>query len=303
MTVRAVYPVKEPSISCFYVRPSSIVWGQVVKPHTKFCGITYQSLIRAQEKKEGFEMSRQSSKRLFNSIDWFVASAKDKWTYCKIQQKAIKYKIAFITLTLPAKQIHSDEEIKKNCLNQFLTELKSYHNVKQYIWRAEAQKNGNIHFHITIKTYIHYKKIQDIWNRCIGKLGYLERFAEKFKHFEPHTTEIKSVKKIKNIARYLVKYLTKKNSHSITKDGVVYTSRNITGKKFGQSQSLSAIKSLRFDETEEEYNEIKDCVTSQPIKTVYADYCTIFYANWNATFENFPCKTSSAYNRFIDTFT
>ena len=34
------------------------------------------------------------------------------------------YKIGFVTLTLPSEQRHTDNEIKKYCLNQLLIELR-----------------------------------------------------------------------------------------------------------------------------------------------------------------------------------
>ncbi len=32
-------------------------------------------------------------------------------------------------------------------LNRFLEKIRYQYNVKSYLWKAESQKNGNIHFH------------------------------------------------------------------------------------------------------------------------------------------------------------
>ena len=89
-------------------------------------------------------------------------------------------KITFLTLSLSAVQIDSDNYIKSNMLNQFITELsKRYHGLL-YIWRAEKQKNGNIHFHFLTNKFIHWEIARNIWNRIQAKEGYLQRYQEKF---------------------------------------------------------------------------------------------------------------------------
>ena len=75
----------------------------------------------------------------------------------KVYQNPVQYKLTFITLTLPSKQIHSDNEIKSKCLNQFLIELKKNHSVSRYIWKAEKQENNNIHFHIIADKFIKWQ--------------------------------------------------------------------------------------------------------------------------------------------------
>ena len=65
----------------------------------------------------------------------------------------------FVTLTLPSVQRHEDNVIKQQILKPFIEELKERYGVKYYFWKAEIQENGNIHFHLIIDHYIHYKKL------------------------------------------------------------------------------------------------------------------------------------------------
>lgn len=90
---------------------------------------------------------------------------------------------AFLTLTLPAKQIHCDNEIKKECFLRFIEWLTtskdksgSGWNVKNYIWVAETQKNGNIHFHLIIDRALPREAINRKWNQFLERLGYVTRF-------------------------------------------------------------------------------------------------------------------------------
>ncbi|MFC0181479.1 hypothetical protein SAMN04515674_104256 [Pseudarcicella hirudinis] len=98
----------------------------------------------------------------------------------------------FITLTLPSKQLHHDNFIKNECLDPFIEWLKSDReyitrkgkgkgllqgcNVKVYLWRAETQKNGQLHFHIIVDRWIDKDQIRWRWNQIVNRLGYVDRF-------------------------------------------------------------------------------------------------------------------------------
>lgn len=118
--------------------------------------------------------------------------------------------LSFITLTLSATQIHPHKEIKRTLLNHFLIVIQRKYEINRWLWKAEVQKNGNIHFHILIDKYIEKKELQNLWNGIQNKLGYVDRFREKFNHENPPSTEIKRVKDISTTLAYLRKYLTKK---------------------------------------------------------------------------------------------
>ena len=74
-------------------------------------------------------------------------------------------------------------EIKAKCLNQFLIEIGKYNYISNYVWRAEYQKNGNIHFHILVNHYMCWRELQYRWNRIINKLGYVDRYQENMKNW------------------------------------------------------------------------------------------------------------------------
>jgi hypothetical protein len=145
------------------------------------------------------------------AVDTMAFQTRWKTTWCRIEKKSVKYRLGFITLTLPSGQVHDDNTIKRVCLNDFLTKIRNNHDCKKFIWKSEPQKNGNIHFHITIDKYIHYTLIRKYWLASVEKLGYVTAFAAKFGHYYPPATEIHSVRKIKNVAAYLGKYLTKES--------------------------------------------------------------------------------------------
>lgn len=157
-----------------------------------------------------------------------------------------KVNLNFVTLTLPSTQKHTDKEIKK-MLNYYLTELKNSVGNFMYVWKAEKQKNGNIHFHILINRYVNYLHIRKIWNKILNRNGYIEEYRKKLssmtlhdyieyrkknaniKHTKehikkyikayeegkktnwsnPNTTDIHTLKGIKSAAAYISKYMCK----------------------------------------------------------------------------------------------
>ncbi len=89
--------------------------------------------------------------------------------------------VTFVTLTLPSKQVHHDNLIKNECLDPFLewvkaTEEKKGWNVKCYLWRAESQKNGDLHFHIICDRWIDQKALRKKWNQLIERLNYISMY-------------------------------------------------------------------------------------------------------------------------------
>lgn len=147
--------------------------------------------------------------------------------YCSKAIKVNKRLPVFVTLTLPTTQIHSDIEIKRRCLMPFLQECKSCYGLKYYFWKAETQLNGNIHFHLILDTFIHYKKLQTAWNAHLNSLDYINAFAEKHGHYAPPTTHVEILKDVQQACCYVLKYVTKD-----------VEGRNIEGRKWMCSREL-----------------------------------------------------------------
>lgn len=187
-------------------------------------------------------VSKIAKRKLTRALDYLLILTNEKRVSTHYTGRSYRFKIAFVTLTLPSKQAHSDKEIKNKCLNQFLIELKKNYHTKNYIWRAEKQKNGNLHFHIIVDKFIPHQELRDRWNRIINKLGYIDRYREEQQNWHkdgfrvkeyltktwpvkkqkeayernqrinwnsPNSTDIHSIQKIRNIKDYMAKYLTK----------------------------------------------------------------------------------------------
>lgn len=166
------------------------------------------------------EISSKANKHIKNAVNWLLASTKLKRVYRRSDNTHFFFRLAFFTLTLPSKQKHTDNKIKSEALQPFITYARNRWGMKNYLWRAEAQKNGNIHFHFTTDIFIHHAELNRIWNLQLLKLGYIGG--------KP-STEIHTVRKVKNLGAYLAKYMSKNDDER----------RKIIGKLWACSVSLS----------------------------------------------------------------
>lgn len=208
------------------------------------------------------------------------------------------FKLNFITLTLSSEQIHSDNEIKAKLLNQFLVELRSVYSCKYYLWRAESQRNGRIHFHVVTDVFIPWRRLRTQWNRIQEKLGYISRYSERTGNTDPNSTDVHSIRAIKNLPSYLSKYCSK-NAKGYTvlaskvQEGPLRPTswltykhprfnpatkfyRQIRGRLWGLSQSLSRLKACQREVSEEIHRELELLKAKRPDRVRFKDHVCIF---------------------------
>jgi hypothetical protein len=155
-------------------------------------------------------LSDKSKKKLKNSINWLLVASKKKNVFVKTANKNIDFRINFITLTIPPQLEGCVNNSKfKNVLNTWLSYHRKYSNLKNYVWKLEFHKDSRLHIHLTSDTFIHYKSVRDSWNRILQRNGLLELHYSKFNNYDPNSTDIHSVQKIKNISGYICKYMAK----------------------------------------------------------------------------------------------
>lgn len=105
--------------------------------------------------------------------------------------KQRKCHVTFCTLTLPSEQKHDDKFIRRYLLDKFIRILKDKYGVTLYLWVAEAQANGNIHYHILLDKFIEnvpkpkYAKVPleltKEWNKLLNTYGYIQAYAENMR--------------------------------------------------------------------------------------------------------------------------
>lgn len=88
--------------------------------------------------------------------------------------------ITFVTLTLPASQQHTDQYFTGTIFALFLQKCRNLGMLKNYVWRAEKQLNGNIHYHLLTDTFAYFSVFRRLWYSVLFRYGYMTRYQEKF---------------------------------------------------------------------------------------------------------------------------
>ena len=194
--------------------------GLSVKPHCTI-GFTMcinqrnRSLMPKLNKSVGM-LSQKAKSKMTNAINWMVYLSANKKYYSKKTKQVHKLQLNFITLTLCSRQMHSDEFIINRMLRVFLKWLTRQGN-ELYVWRAEAQANGNIHFHITSNKYVHWESIRNKWNDIQRKHGYIRLYQINGGDENPNSTDVRGVKDVQFMAVYMCKYMGKSQNENSCK--------------------------------------------------------------------------------------
>lgn len=217
--------------SNFYIRPTYIVSVPQYERSDSGSGKRHTNSLRNLEKRDhGGDISKKAEAKIRSAVNWLVMSAKYKRVFDRKSGKHFMFKVNFVTLTIPqGETIPEDKFIKEKVFHPWIQYARKYFGLRNYIWKAETQANGMIHFHVTTDTFLHHRKIRTSWNRILKREGLLETFTAKYGHEDPNSTDVHSVKNIQNLAAYLAKYFTKNDE----------TRRKIKGRLWGCNYELS----------------------------------------------------------------
>ncbi|MCA9404340.1 MAG: hypothetical protein KC897_11200, partial [Candidatus Omnitrophica bacterium] len=62
--------------------------------------------------------------------------------------RMVKFRQGFVTLTVPGTSTADHKAFKRAVLDPFLTYCRNRLALRDYVWTAELQKRGEIHFHM-----------------------------------------------------------------------------------------------------------------------------------------------------------
>lgn len=161
-------------------------------------------------------LSRGAASRMKRAINYISLISKPKRVKNIAKNYEFTFKTNFITLTLSDKQMHSDNFIKTKLLKNFIDSLRKRYPAISYVWKAETQNNGNIHFHIITDHFIPTGYINNRWNKIQWNYGYLKSYMSKTGHMRAPSCEVRKVKSDKDLQKYMRKYLLKGLSNKTT---------------------------------------------------------------------------------------
>lgn len=219
-----------------------------------------------QQKAYSGYMTKGSQKRITKAVNLLVMLAKPKWLYSEVLGKDVLHKLSFITLTISTDERNlTAREAYDNLLKPFLQWLTKTKGVRHYIWKAELQKRGQIHYHITTTSFINWTEIRMKWNRLQSGYGLLDKYIEQHKHANPNSTDIHEVYKIDDVTSYLIKYIAKADSKE----------DKTTGKLWDCSQSLKQSKYPDYEVTNGQQAFFEALLKANILNIKHTDFCTI----------------------------
>lgn len=184
----------------------------------------------------------------------------------KVQGTYNYKKLGMITLTLSKEQKDSDNNIKSKLLNHFLISIKRIHPDLNYLWKAEPQRNGNIHFHILIDKYIKKETIQILWNQIQQLYNYHPQQKLNNNNKGQPSTRIESIKSKKNSMRYITKYISKNEGE-----------RKIKGRLWSCNEDLSNLKPYTYIINKDVLKELVVALIKKNSKFILDDYYIVIF--------------------------
>lgn len=230
-------------------------------------------------------------KRMKKAISLFCQACPSRRIHNPITHAVYNFKFAFLTLTISdSNENHTAAEAYQKVLKPLIRWLRRTKGVKFYIWVAELQKRGQIHYHLLLPDFIPWQYIRNKWNYLQLKAGFLDGFHEKYGHHDPNSTDIHSTKKIRNAEAYLSKYLTKGNDSSVYQAGKVWDC----------SENLKDCKFFEEEYSEEIYEALMEAHARKELKRIETDYCTILIFTKRPAHSYLPIGLLQKFYQYMD---
>lgn len=263
-------------------------------------------------KHHNFKISDNAFRNIKSKINWLYYLAKSKSVKTYNGKEIYNFKCAFITLTLPSKQVESTQTVTNTYFNQFLTEIRQRTKMSNYVWRLEFQKNGNVHYHIITDTYLDYFEVLNIWCRILSKGSYIDTYQDKFKNLnlsqynklvncngkqefntiakryakgkksnwrKPNCVDVKSVSNNQSIANYLSKYFAKDSKHDTINNELDTIENSQHLRLWFCSRSLSKLKAVKNFIEAVDYNAGTLVDGLKKVRKLIYRYATVYYFN------------------------
>lgn len=206
-----------------------------------------------------------SKKRLRKCVDLLLQISPERIIFNPVTNDYQPFSVNFLTLTIPNEKTLDASWCHKNLLEPFLRTLRRKHGLRHYVWKCERQERGQIHYHLTTDTFIVWSDIRNAWNNVLRSTGLMKEFILKHKHANPNSTDIHSVYKIKDVAAYICKYISKSLGEN-----------PIDGKVWDASKSLKFAKHFVTIPSAHQQAALSHYAESGKIKLIENDRCKIF---------------------------
>lgn len=246
------------------------------------------------------DMKLHSRRRMKRAIECLYMISENKKVWNQVLNKFTKFKLSHLTLTLSASQFTpsqqldykklsfplvldidriintslqpnyiykiSDKQVYKKLLQPFLLDCKRKFGMKNYVWKAEKQENGNIHYHILSDMYYNYERLRERWNQLQYSLGFIQEFRKKHNHSNPNSIDIHYVHTSGDLVKYLMKYVSKNQKYD----------QKIEGKVWDTTKLIKSFKYYSTDLSYQDEEKIGKLIQEKCINRFEQDYFSIY---------------------------
>jgi len=176
--------------------------------------------------------------------------------------------MVLLTLTIAKQQTDTDQKLKRDLLNRFLIWLQREYPGILYLWKAEKQQNGNIHFHIIVNRFLPWQHIRQQWNQILRDNGYVSHQYLTGHGLNPNSIDLEAIEPNSKMTSYIAKYAAKQS-----------TTKQVLGKVWGCSRSIANYKSKVSELAEQLWSDILETAQAEKMKIIVNDFCTVICGN------------------------
>lgn len=221
------------------------------------------------------KLSANAARKVRHSMHWLLYSHSSHCNSVIERRNFLRSNMAVITLTLPIPQFTNCRFIKNMMLAPFLRELTKAYDSPLYLWKAERQKNGNLHFHIIVARRICMHWVRFKWWKYCALNGYFRPAADANVWEMPPCTETDGLQHVSQIGSYLMKYVCKETG-----------GEPIDGRIWGSCHQLVGITKVQIEVSFELWNQLQEFVTKGLLKFNSYDYCGRFVGDLSLIFRH-----------------
>lgn len=175
-------------------------------------------------------ITTHAAKRIKQACEILLMRSPERWVFNTVTRRYIRLRLTFATLTISCPQIIPHREAYERGLKPMLRWWRDKAGCKDYIWKAELQQRGQIHWHITGNQFVDWRHLKSAWNNIQFKNGWLDDYHAKTGLWTPNSTDIHAVEKVERLDLYLAKYISKTGGQI---QGKCWdTSNTLAGKKY-----------------------------------------------------------------------
>lgn len=117
--------------------------------------------------------------------------------------------LAFYSISFP---LNFEDDLCMKVFNTFLTRLRKDFRLRSYLWVAERQKNGTLHFHLLTNSFMPIRKVNYYMSKAINNQVKNSNEVSNFDMLSYNGVDVKRVNNNRKALNcYLTKYISKNN--------------------------------------------------------------------------------------------